>query len=74
MTDAATWHTSGKFVNIDWLVKQFTSSSYYFMWPFDTHVKKQITKSRELIVGGNLHEKIPESREILASLAGEDEV
>jgi hypothetical protein len=74
MTDAATWHTSGKFVNIDWLVKQFTSSSYYFMWPFDTHVKKQITESRELIMGGNLHEKISESREILASLAGEDEV
>jgi hypothetical protein len=65
VTDAVYYKLTGKFTDIDWLVKQFTSPSYFFMCPFEGYVRTKIQENRELIVAGKLSTKIVFVDEIL---------
>jgi len=73
MTDAVTHKLTGKFTDMGWLTGQFTTGSYYFMWPFLGSLKREIRKNRYLILHGNLHEEIPEADVILKVFFGNSE-
>lgn len=66
LTDAVSYKKTGKFVDIAWLKKQFTSSAYFFMWPFEVDLENRIEKNRELIKSGKLSEKISCADEIIS--------
>ena len=52
VTDAVLFEEEKRFSNADWLVDQFVSAGYYFMWPFKNHVLRTIEKNREMIKSG----------------------
>lgn len=58
MTDAVSYKISKKFFEIDFISKQFVSSSYYFMWPFKQDIEHRIELNRLLIASGALSKKI----------------
>ena len=72
MTDAVTLHETGHFTNIGWMSGQFTTGAYYFMWPFEKQLKREIQNNRRLILDNRLHEKIPEANDILKAFSGVD--
>jgi hypothetical protein len=45
---------------------QFTSGSYFFMWPFKNNIRERILYNRELIKKGALSQKIDYCDEIIA--------
>jgi len=65
MTDAVHYRSTGKFVDMNWLIKQFTTSKYYFMWPFQKSLVDEIKRNREMIKYDYLDEKIYNSKKIL---------
>lgn len=68
MTDAVFFTRYKQFSDIDFLTKQFATSSYYFMWPFRKSLLAEIEKNRENIRLGRLHEKIIDSNKFLSAL------
>ena len=70
MSDAVSYRVHRQFSNIDWVADQFTSSAYYFMWPFRESLIKEIEHNRILIKIDALEEKIPEACKILDILEG----
>ena len=70
MTDAVAYRMDGKFTFKDWMAGQFTSGSYFFMWPFLSDIKDRIEENRKLILNGTLHEKIPAATDILNAYFG----
>jgi len=54
MTIAAYYWLSGTKINIKWVVDQFTTSNYYFMWPFQGWLIKKFNKEFEKIEKGEL--------------------
>jgi len=66
MTDATYFKSLGMFSDMDWLAGQFTSASYYFMWPFDSDIRDKIEENRELIKAGKLSSKIDFADKIIA--------
>ena len=71
VTDAVQYELTGRFTKKEWMSKQFTSSSYFFMWPFSKLIGKKIEENRELIKNGQLHRKIPVTHDILNLVSGE---
>lgn len=65
MSDAVRYKSTEKFTDIDWMAGQFTSGSYFFMWPFKADIKKRILRNRELIKQGKLSQKIDYCDEII---------
>jgi len=72
MTDAVLFQNAHRFTLKSWLLDQFTSGSYYFMWPFSKFLGKEIDKNRDLIKNCQLHVLIPASYDILRIEAGEE--
>jgi len=70
MTDAVRYELTGRFTRKTWMSKQFTTGSYFFMWPFSKMIMKKIDENRELIKGGKLHKKIPIAFDILNVVKG----
>ncbi len=66
VTDAVHYNLFGQFTSKEWMSKQFTSGSYFFMWPFSKMIEKKIEEHRALIKQGLLHQKIPAVRDILS--------
>ena len=66
MTDATYYKSSGQFTDIEWMSGQFTSGSYFFMWPFKGDVQSKILENRNLIKAGKLSTKIDFADEIIA--------
>jgi hypothetical protein len=66
MTDAVCFKSTGQFTDIDWMAGQFTSCSYFFMWPFKANIRERILYNRELIKKGALSQKIDYCEEIIA--------
>jgi len=58
MTDAVHYALFERFTNKEWVTSQFTTGSYFFMWPFSTMVGRKIEENRTLIKKGQLHKKI----------------
>ena len=54
MTIAVYYWLSGQKVDLKWIVDQFVSSSYYFMWPFRGWLMKRFNKEFEKIKKGEL--------------------
>ena len=58
-----------EFINdegIDWVTKQFSSSAYYYMFPFRNFLKKRFIKSLENVkIGNNLSLELHEIKNIL---------
>jgi hypothetical protein len=54
MTIAVYYWLSGQKVDLKWIVDQFVSSSYYFMWPFRGWLMKRFNKEFEKIKNGEL--------------------
>jgi hypothetical protein len=71
VTDAVQYELTGRFTKKEWMSKQFTSSSYFFMWPFSKLIGRKIEENRELIKKGQLPKKIPVARDILNLVSGE---
>lgn len=65
VTDATYFKSTGQFTDINWMAGQFTSGSYFFMWPFADDIRCRIEKNRELIKQGNLSKKIDDVDEII---------
>ncbi len=57
------WHLTGQRINVFWLRKQFTCSSYYWMFPFKGFMERHILKVAENVESGNFLS--PEILEIL---------
>ena len=70
MTDAVVHRKLGRFTFKHWMADQFTSSAYFFMWPFLTDIKERIEENRKLIRDGRLQEKIPAAADILNAYFG----
>jgi hypothetical protein len=68
MTDAVLYSKYRQFSSTDFLVRQFTTSKYYYMWPFKKSLAREITKNRDAIRDERLHEKIIDANEILSSI------
>jgi len=66
MTDATYFKSDGVFTDINWMAGQFTSGSYFFMWPFADDVRSRIEENRELIKAGKLSKKIDFADKIIA--------
>lgn len=58
VSDFITFKQTRKFIPTDFLVSQFTTSKYYFMWPFKEDLLKRITNNRNLILTNRLSNKI----------------
>jgi len=54
MTIAVYYWLSGQKVDLKWIVDQFVSSNYYFMWPFREWLMKKFNKEFEKIKNGEL--------------------
>ena len=65
MSDAVSYKTTGEFLPIEFIEKQFLTSAYYYMWPFKYDIRNRILGNRELIKKGTLNQKIETSSEIL---------
>ena len=65
LTDAVEYKTTGKFSDIDWLTGQFTTSKYYFMWPFNNDIRERVLLNRDLILKNQLSDKIEISSDIM---------
>lgn len=65
ITDAVQYKSTGSFTNIDWMIKQFSGSAYFFMWPFKKDIRNRILTNRSLIQEGKLNEKIDFADEII---------
>lgn len=70
VSDAVLYSQRQQFIDTKWLIKQFTSEKYYFMWPFQSSASKEIKENRKMIKAGILSEKIPSSSKILAAFQG----
>ncbi len=68
MTDAVLYAKHQQFADEDFLMKQFTTSNYYYMWPFKKSLLREIAKNRAAIRDERLHEKIIDANEILSSI------
>jgi hypothetical protein len=66
ITDATCYRSTGRFTDIDWMAGQFTSGSYFFMWPFADDIRSRIEANRQLIKQGQLSNKIDNADEIIA--------
>lgn len=66
ITDATYYKSSGQFTDTAWMSGQFTSASYFFMWPFKEDIEWRILENRQLIVDGKLSSKIDFADEIIA--------
>tara|TARA_R100000008_G_C3586673_1_gene172979 strand:- start:2006 stop:2653 length:648 start_codon:yes stop_codon:yes gene_type:complete len=73
MTDAVLFSQYRQFSDLEFLEKQFTGSSYYFMWPFTKSLHEEIENNRNLIKRGRLDKKIKDSRKILSAYAGKSD-
>ena len=73
MTDAVLFAKHKRFANDEYLLRQFTSPAYYYMWPFKKALRREIEKNRDAIVEERLHEKIIDANDILLSLAEKSE-
>lgn len=51
------WHT-GKPYNVDFIVKQFTTGAYYWMWPFENSVRKRLAEWQEKIENDEYEKEI----------------
>ena len=69
MTDAVFFERYKQFAGKDHLTEQFTSSNYYFMWPFKKTLWREIEKNREYIRSGRLHKKIIDTDKILSAIS-----
>lgn len=58
MTDAVTYKISKSFFEMEFISRQFVTSSYYFMWPFKQDIEHRIELNRSLISAGMLFKKI----------------
>jgi len=54
MTMAVHYWLGGQKVDLKWMVEQFVSSSYYFMWPFRGYLMKRFEKEFQKIKNGEL--------------------
>ena len=70
MSMALYWALTGQRVNIFWVREQFTSSQYYWMWPFKRSLEAHILKAAEDIESGKFLS--PEIFEILEIIKKED--
>lgn len=70
MTDAVYHLAFGSFADTNWLAEQFTTSSYYFMWPFRKGIERQIESNRTAILEDKMQKLIPESKEIIDAFIG----
>lgn len=66
ITDATYYKSIGQFTDTDWMSKQFTSASYFFMWPFKGDIEERILENRRLIAEGKLSSKIDYADEIIS--------
>jgi len=39
---------------VDWIVKQFTTSRYFWMWPFESRVRARVEELRAKVLAGEL--------------------
>ena len=69
MTDAVFFERYKQFVETDHLTSQFTSSNYYFMWPFKKTLVAEVEKNREHIRAGSLRKKIVDADKILSTIS-----
>lgn len=74
VTDAVVHRAAGRFTSKSWMAGQFTTGSYFFMWPFAADIENRIEKNRNLIAQGRLKEKIPASVDILNAYFGDADV
>lgn len=65
ITDATYYKSTGEFTDISWMSSQFTSGSYFFMWPFKNNIESRILDNRSLIAAGKLATKIEFADEII---------
>ncbi len=54
MTMAVYYWLSGQKIDIKWIVDQFVSSNYYFMWPFRSYLMKKFQKEFKKIENNDL--------------------
>lgn len=66
MTEAVHFKATGIFTDIGWVADQFTTSSYFFMWPFRENIMERIAENRDLIRKNSLSKKISFCDEIIA--------
>lgn len=69
MTDAVFFERYKQFAETGYLTSQFTSSNYYFMWPFKKALIAEVEKNREYIKTGSLREKIVDADKILSTIS-----
>lgn len=65
ISDAVRYKTSGEFLPKEFITKQFVSSAYFWMWPFESDIDSRIEENRQLILKGKLSLKIDIADEIL---------
>ena len=66
MTAAVHYWLHGQRVNTMWIERQFTSSSYYWMFPFKKFLSKRILKAvKDIESGENLPPEILEIKQVL---------
>lgn len=66
MSDAIRYKITGEFLPYEFIEKQFLTSAYFWMWPFQKNLRIRIDRNRELISRGNLSLKIDAADEILS--------
>lgn len=66
ITDATYYKSTGQFTDIKRMARQFTTASYFFMWPFKADIEERILDNRALISAGELSLKIDYADEIIA--------
>ena len=74
MTDAVLHSKTGRFASNEWITRQFTTSKYYYMWPFKKSLQREIAKNRDAIRAERLHEKIIDANAILSSIDEKSEL
>jgi hypothetical protein len=58
MSIAVYYWLSGQKVDLKWIVDQFVSSNYYFMWPFRGWLMKKFQKEFDQIKKGELPSEV----------------
>jgi len=67
MTDMVRMRQTGKYSRLEWIIGQFTSGTYYFMWQFPKHLEEEIENNRELIENFDMSIDIPPAADILSA-------
>jgi hypothetical protein len=70
MTDIVRMRQSGEYSRLEWIMSQFTSSAYYFMWWSPKHIKNEIEINRDIIENFDMAIDIPPAEDILSAAFG----